>query len=253
MTQHGRKYRDGDSHPLPLWSGIMEHCRRIGPALWEFVWLIDKITEEVDGKGIVLGGAPIKIERIAGELERCERTVRRNLDRLQDEIYIERTRTPYGFTIRVRNSRKFQIWSSKETVKNVRSLPIETGQKCPVSPALLSDLTGEKCPKQRRRSRRRNSRRSRRDVESAWRAIGTEKLGTPRFRAKWEFLFAHRNGNPVSDAMERCIVACQEAGIPVPKPFYDAKREVEREEAPSRGTVGKFDYLPAMPPLPCKS
>jgi DNA-binding Lrp family transcriptional regulator len=254
VKDHGRKYRDGDSHPLPLWSGIMEHCRRIGPALWEFVWLIDKITEEVDGKGIVLGGAPIKIERIAGELDRCERTVRRNLDRLQDEIYIERTRTPYGFTIRVRNSRKFQIWSSKETVKNGRSLPVESGQKCPVSPALLSDLTGENV-RNKEDAVVDATEDAAVEAAAAWRAVGTEKLGTSRFRARWEFSFAHRNGNPVSDAMERCIVSCQQARIPVPKPFYEAKRKVERGEAPpiDQGKNGQLEYLPAMPPLPCKS
>jgi hypothetical protein len=249
---HGGKYRDGDSHPLPLWSGILEHCGRIGPALWEFVWLIDRITEETDGRGIVLGGAPVKIERIAAELDRCGRTVRRNLDRLQNENYIQRTRTPYGFTIRVLNSRKFQIWSGKEIVKNGRSLPVESGPKCPVSPAFLSGLSDKNV---------RNKEDAAVDATedaavaaaAAWRAIGTDKLGTPRFRAKWEFLFAHRNGNPVSDAMERCIVSCQEARIPVPKPFYDAKRKVEKGEAPSQRTAGQLEYLPAMPPLPCKS
>jgi hypothetical protein len=53
--------------------------------------------------------------------------------------------------------------------------------------------------------------------------------------------------------MERCIVSCQEARIPVPKPFYEAKRKVEKGEAPSQGTAGQLEYLPAMPPLPCKS
>jgi hypothetical protein len=56
VTLHGRKYRASDSHPMPLWSGIMEHCGRIGSALWEFVWCLDKITEDRDGIGIVLGG-----------------------------------------------------------------------------------------------------------------------------------------------------------------------------------------------------
>jgi len=129
---HDRKYRGGKSHPLPLWNGILEHCEKIGPALWEFVWLLDKITVEKDGKGIVLGGAPVKIERIARELDRSDRTVRSNLDRLQDGKYIERTRTPYGLTIRVRNSRKFGIWSKKEI-----------GRKLPISPERPAKTPGE--------------------------------------------------------------------------------------------------------------
>jgi len=124
---HGRKYRGGKSHPLPLWNGILEHCEKIGPALWEFVWLLDKITVEKDGKGIVLGGAPVKIERIARDLDRSDRTVRSNLDRLQDEKYIERTRTPYGLTIRVCNSRKFGIWTKKEIG---RKLPERSAENC---------------------------------------------------------------------------------------------------------------------------
>lgn len=120
---HDRKYRGGKSYPIPVWNGILEHCERIGPALWEFLWLLDKITIEKDGKGIVLSGAPVKIERIAGDLGRCDRTVRSNLDRLQDKNYIKRTRTPYGFTIKVLNSRKFGIWRKKEIGNNCRSLP----------------------------------------------------------------------------------------------------------------------------------
>jgi len=152
VTLHGRKYRASDSHPLPLWSGIMEHCGRIGSALWEFVWCLDKITEERDGTGIVLGGAPVKIRQIAADLDRGEHTVRRNLDRLEGENYISRTRTPYGFSIRVRNSQKFQIWSKK---RERHKRPVCTERECPET-ASLSVTFGrsdrQKWPKQRRRS-----------------------------------------------------------------------------------------------------
>jgi hypothetical protein len=252
VKDHGRKYRDGNSHPLPLWSGIMEHCGRIGPALWEFVWLIDKITEERDGLGLVLGGAPVKIKQIATDLGRGEHTVRRNLDRLERENYIDRTRTPYGFTARVRNSRKFQIWSGKENVKIGHSLERDR----PNMTVRVAKYDGENVTFGRNKEDAVVDATvdAAEEGSSAWAAIGTAKLGTLRFRAKWEFLFAHRNGNSVADAMERCIVSCQEARIPVPKPFYDAKRIVERkEEALSQGPVGRLEYLPAMPPLPCKN
>jgi hypothetical protein len=119
---HDRKYRSGKSYPLPLWNGILEHCERIGPALWEFVWLVDKITVEKDGMGIVLGGVPVKIDRIAQDLNRCDKTIRTNLDRLEGKNYIKRTRTPFGFTIKVLNSRKFEIWGKKRIGNNYRSL-----------------------------------------------------------------------------------------------------------------------------------
>lgn len=229
----------------------MEHCERIGPALWEFVWLIDKITEELDGLGLVLGGAPVKIKRIATDLDRGEHTVRRNLDRLERENYIDRTRTPYGFTVKVRNSHKFQIWSGKENVKIGHSL----GGDRPNVTVRVAKNDGENVTFGRNKEDATVDATvdAADEATAAWRAIGTDKLGTPRFRAKWEFLFAHRNGNPVADAMERCIVSSQEAGVPVPKPFYEAKRKVEREEAPPQRTSGPLGYLPAMPPLPCKN
>ncbi|MHB8499705.1 MAG: helix-turn-helix domain-containing protein [Candidatus Acidiferrales bacterium] len=93
---------------------------------------------------------------------------------------------------------------------------------------------------------------------AAWKAIGTDRLGTPKFRVQWEFFFAHRNGNTLSDAMERCIQQCQSSTITVPKPFYDAKRAVEAVEkanAPS-GNNGKgagLPYLPPIAPLPCRN
>jgi hypothetical protein len=257
LTSHGRKYGEKESRPIPVWNGVLEHCSRIACAIWVFLWCIDKVTEEREGSGIVFGGAPVKMSKIAADLEIGEHSVRRHFDQLEHERYIRRRRTPYGFVIEVLNSRKFEIWHSRENVKSGRSLPRESVQERPVSPTPLASLTDE-------------NGRNKEDaaVDSAidaagqaatsWRAIGTDKLGTPRFRSRWEFLFAHRNGNPISDAMERCIVSCQESGIPVPKPFYDAKRRVEateKDEDASRDheRKGRLDYLPSMPPLPCKS
>jgi hypothetical protein len=250
VTDHGRKYGERDSHPIPLWNGVFEHYSRIGDALWEFAWCIDRITEEREGVGLVLGGVPVKIPTIVADLKGSRReTVRRHLDDLESENYIRRRRTAYGHVIEVLNSRKFGIWRKEKPQSDV-SLPLEKpihGWQKPIG--------GWQKPKNRtnKEDAAVTQQDAAEEATAAWRAIGTDKLGTPRFRAKWEFLFAHRNGNLVSDAMERCIVACQEARIPIPKPFYDAKRKVEREEAPSQGTAGQLEYLPAMPPLPCKN
>ena len=79
-------------------------------------WCIDKITEERDGVGVVLGGSPVKLRAVVDALKGSNReTVRRHLDKLEKEKYIRRRRTPYGHVIEVLNSRKFGIWKrSKE-------------------------------------------------------------------------------------------------------------------------------------------
>lgn len=82
-----------------------EHRKRIGPAVWEFMWLIDKVTRvDVDGKGWVLGGKPIKLEEIS--LGQHANTTSENLQRLRENGYIETIRTPYGMTIKVIKAKK---------------------------------------------------------------------------------------------------------------------------------------------------
>jgi hypothetical protein len=252
---HGRKYRGEKSYPLPLWNGILDHCEKIGPALWEFVWLLDKITLEKDGKGIVLGGAPVKIERIARDLRRSDHTVRRNLDRLQAGKYIERTRTPYGLTIRVRNSRKFGIWSKKEIVTSGRSLPVspgEIGQECerdrpevtersaingrnkedtarnPAPNAakngavtVLLEAAAESSPNTQLET-----------AAAAFSAIGhVAPFGHVSFQEVFLRRFADRkSGEWLTEMMEATIQECQQKQIGVPPQFTDAKRDVEKRE-----------------------
>jgi hypothetical protein len=257
VTDHGRKRGDKPSYPICVWNGIFDHYEKIGIAVWEFLWLIDAITDEQDGIGWVFGKSPLKIERIAADLGIGESTVRRNLDRLKDGGYIVTHKARYGLVVGVVNSRKIRPRTSnldRSDMSGQESRPLESEHS---DRSKVSELS----PKSKRTGDSilidnavRQSSRTAVEATSAWRAIGTDKLGTPRFRAKWEFIFAHRNGDSIADAMERCIVTCQEAGISVPKPFYDAKRIVERkEEAPSKGPASRLEYLPAMPPLPCQS
>jgi hypothetical protein len=110
-----------ESFFFPVYSGLIspEHKENIGPALWEFLWLISKTTkEEVEGDetwGIVLGGKPIKICEISNDLGGSERTAKRNIARLKEFGYIETKRAPYGEIYRVRNSKKF---TKKRSAKN---------------------------------------------------------------------------------------------------------------------------------------
>jgi hypothetical protein len=133
---HSRKYGEKDSYAFPLWNGVFEHYDRIGDALWEFAWCIDRITKERDGIGIVLGGSPVKLRAIVDALKgSAKETVRRHMDSLEKENYIRRRRTPYGHVIEVLNSRKFGIWKHpKEKPQNDVSLPQEKPICEPVKP-----------------------------------------------------------------------------------------------------------------------
>jgi DNA-binding MarR family transcriptional regulator len=115
-----------ESFYFPVYSGLLtaQHRERIGPAIWEFLWLISKVTKEIeeDGEtwGIVLGGKPVKLAEIAAELGGSERTVKRNIARLKDEGYIEAVRAPYGEIYKVRKSKKFA--HKNRSAKNGTSL-----------------------------------------------------------------------------------------------------------------------------------
>lgn len=144
MTNHGRRYGEKTSRPIPVWNGIFEHRARIDGALWAFLWLLDKITKERDGVGIVWDGRPIRAMRIAADLGCSEKTVRLHLDRLEANGYIRRKLAPYGFVIQVLNSWKFGIRKShKRSEKNVRPVAAEVGKELPTSRKDSSDLLAE--------------------------------------------------------------------------------------------------------------
>jgi len=74
-------------------SGLLtaQHRRRIGPAVWEFLWLIDHQFKPKNGDldlGLVMNGDAITHGRIASELGVSSRTVLRNLEQLESEGYI---------------------------------------------------------------------------------------------------------------------------------------------------------------------
>ena len=107
----GRKFGERQSYPFPVWNGLLEHRKRIGPSVWEFLWCLDRITQDRGEVGIVNGGAPVKAERIARNLKVSTRTIKQNLRRLTTEGYLKLRRTPYGNVIQVMNSSKFGIWA----------------------------------------------------------------------------------------------------------------------------------------------
>ena len=137
-----------DSYPIRIWSGLLfdGHVQRIEGALWEFLWLINKVTKEEKGIGMVLKGRPIKIQNIADDLQRDERSVRRHLKLLETEGYINLKKCPYGLVITINNSKKFAnrpaiigqsrpaIIGQSEKASSDNSVQ-QTGQICPESSA----------------------------------------------------------------------------------------------------------------------
>src|ERR1035441_1988062 len=84
---------------LPISRGILEHKDRMGSAIWELLWFVDKVTEDVpDGAGkfhgIVLGGHPVSLPKIAADLKNAIITTRRNVTALEKNGYIIRRRLP---------------------------------------------------------------------------------------------------------------------------------------------------------------
>jgi len=112
-----RTYRGEPSRPIPVWNGILEHVGTVGMAIWLYLWCLNRITFERDGVGYVLGGAPVKVEQIAGELGRSQRALRRDFAKLRTR-YLRLRWTPYGYVIQVLNSRKFGIWKPESLTKN---------------------------------------------------------------------------------------------------------------------------------------
>jgi DNA-binding transcriptional regulator YhcF (GntR family) len=114
---------------FPIHSGILtpHHKEKIGPALWEFLWLISKTTKEIDKNGektgIVLGGRPIKFSEIADDIGSSESTVKRNIARLKEQNYIEVKRAPYGDIYFVKKSKKFNKRQTKNDLSDDRDRP----------------------------------------------------------------------------------------------------------------------------------
>ncbi|NUU73990.1 hypothetical protein [Paenibacillus xylanilyticus] len=125
------------SYPFPIYSGILEpdHYKRIGNAIWLFLWCISSTTKEIEEEetvwGIVLGGKPMKLSEIAGYFGVNDKTVSRWMDALEQHQYINVTRAPRGLILKVRNSKK-------RSDKNVRSVESEQTK---VSDHEVSDQT----------------------------------------------------------------------------------------------------------------
>lgn len=131
------------SYPFPMYSGLLEpvHYKKIGSAIWLFLWCVSATTKDIEKDGItwgiVLGNKPIKRENLAAKFGVAERTVQRWIEMLETEEYIKITRAPYGMIFTVRNSKKF-INSSD---KNVHSPPDRVDNNVQSEPTEWTDMS----------------------------------------------------------------------------------------------------------------
>jgi predicted ArsR family transcriptional regulator len=113
-----------DSYPFSTYSGLLtpEHYKRMGNAIWFFLWCISSTTAEKEREGIVWGivkgNKPHKLSELATIFDVNEKTIRRWIEDLENKDYIKVTRAPYGQIFSVKNSKRGFI---KRVDKNVHS------------------------------------------------------------------------------------------------------------------------------------
>ena len=237
-----RRYRGKQSRPIPVWNGVLEHRSRIDAAIWVFLWLLDAITEEREGIGIVLGGAPVKTDRIAEELSFDEKTVRQHLKTLERGHYIKRRRTPYGFVFNVCKSRKFGVWSAH---KRSGDLPAEIGRKHP-------DTSGEntRCKEDAAVTQQKDAaaakppRLAPNPEDSVWEFLKISPGGPIAFRTLLESRWTTRNGGPASVVIGETVDAWKAAEEENPRgcaPLFRALKELRQLEARARERSGSAE------------
>lgn len=237
-----RRYRGKQSRPIPVWNGVLEHRQRIDAAIWAFLWLLDGITDERDGFGIVLGGAPVKAKRMAADLAFDERTVREHLDTLEANRYIRRRRTPYGYVFEVCNSRKFGIWRAhKRSEENTRSvderseeIPGQIGRNPPSRPEEIFRYKEDaaKGTQQKDAAAARRPAFTPNPEDSVWESLKISPCGPISFRTLLESRWASRNGDRPSVVIGETVDAWETAegrklGVPV---LFRSLAELRRQE-----------------------
>lgn len=94
---------------IQISNGLLQsgHRKRMGEAVWEFMWCIDHVTKiDDDGFGWVLGGKPIQLKDMTKDMEVHYTTVSRNIQKLVREGYIMVSYAPYGMIIKVSKAKK---------------------------------------------------------------------------------------------------------------------------------------------------
>jgi hypothetical protein len=131
--------RNGDerqTYPIPVSNDIFAEYRRLGDAIWLYLFYIDRTTEEredTDGTfvGRVFGGVPRPDADAARALGVCDRTIRNWRERLECEGFIRTKQTGHGSIVEVVNSKKW-AWKRKQAARKESSG--QSGKNVPVRP-----------------------------------------------------------------------------------------------------------------------
>jgi hypothetical protein len=263
LLSSGKERRDEKTYRIHVSTGIFEHCPDMLDSVWLFFWYIDRTTEESNGEGRVLGGMPIIDSRPASELRMPVKTIRRWRLHLGGKGYIRILRTPYGHVVTLLKSKKWN-WgptlvqpektgardfpkgeiSTKEIPHSGHSDLPNGAVRLPVSGSQISrngKYKEDKAVQDRDRAVDKATAAAalllKRGKEPEWKDLKLAPCGSEEFQVVWEKIFVDsREDESLSNVMERCIIACRQSNIPVPKPFFDAKRRVESTE--QREAVG---------------
>ena len=117
------------TYMIPVSNGLFAHRKKIGSAIWAFLWLINATTKErpgPDGKaeGLVCGGWPVPLSKIADALDMSRDAIFEHLSQLTKAGYIRKidhgVGRPNGYAVvnskRYRNRRTNGGGSTDETV-----------------------------------------------------------------------------------------------------------------------------------------
>jgi hypothetical protein len=237
MKRSSRRRGDGPSYPIPVWNGILDHRAKIGNALWEFLWCLDRITEEKDGIGLVLGGKPVRVEEIMADVPGSDReTVRQHMIALAAHKYIRRVRTPYGYRIEVLNSNKQSVWRKREEQKpqNLVSPPQTETQKDGISAQEKPQITVGETVNHGERNRVLGVSKEDTAVDTArdaavgaaaalWEALDLNpKVLRPAFRKFAEEMFAKRGDQAPLETAGPIMDGWETLGNKIPATFYGA-------------------------------
>jgi DNA-binding transcriptional ArsR family regulator len=150
---------------FPVSSGLLtpEHCQRIGPALWVFLWMIHH-EHRPDGKpnGLVNEGWPVTYEEIAHDLGRKARMIAYHVKALEEQGYIRSERAgTHGRGVRyfISNPVRWNLNGTHERVAlDCQSLDERVATDCGPSSNKTSDrvATDGMCNKEQRTNNTKN-------------------------------------------------------------------------------------------------
>lgn len=248
MTAHGRKYGERPSHPIYVWNGLLEakHRQRIGPAIWEFLWCINAVTFERDGKGFVLGGAPVNFTKIADGFDVNEQTIRLHFELLEKWSYIERTRTPRGYSIRVRNSAKFTrkpSRSDREGIPDHNAALI--GKESPNTPTKIPDHS-IKNPRSNKIKQLDKAIEQAASRSAVWDFLGVSGSRWPsEIQEVCSTLYRNKNGQTPVEFVGACMDGISVMGARIPSQL--AQRAAELRAAKKQSSQEEIPELEAEP------